>query len=277
MPWGAAAVVGAAAIGAYASSQSSSEQADAAKQASQTQADANKYAADIQYKMYQEQKALQEPWRKAGENALGRLTSGIESGQFGKVTPFSFTAQEFAKQQDPGYAFRLAEGNRALNQTAAARGGLISGNALKAAQRYGQEMGSQEFQNAYNRALTGYNANQQAVVNAYNQLAGVSGTGQTSAQQIGSQAGAYGQSAANLASATGASSANSLLAQGQARASAYQGYGSAAGQALGGIGNYLANRQSFPSWINQYDTSGTMPYAGGQGSVQGNSDYYYDL
>lgn len=277
MPWGAAAVVASAAIGAYATSQASGEQADAAKQAASTQADANRYAADIQYKMYQEQKALQEPWRKAGENALSRLTSGIESGQFGKVTPFSFTAQEFAKQQDPGYAFRLAEGQKALERTAAARGGLISGNALKAATRYGQEMGSQEFQNAYNRALTGYNANQQAVVNAYNQLAGVSGTGQTSAQQIGSQAGAYGQSAANLASATGASSANSLLAQGQARASAYQGYGSAAGQGIAGLSNWFSNRQSSPSWVNQYDTSGTMPYAGGQGSVQGNSDYYYDL
>lgn len=277
MPWGAAAAVAAAGIGAYASSQASGEQASAAQNAANTQADANRYAADIQYKMYQEQKALQEPWRKAGENALGRLTSGIESGQFGKVTPFSFTAQEFAKQQDPGYAFRLAEGQKALERTAAARGGLISGGALKAAQRYGQEMGSQEFQNAYNRALTGYNANQQAVVNAYNQLAGVSGTGQTSAQQIGSQAGQYGANVGNLASATGASSANALLAQGQARASSYQGYGSAAGQALGGIGNYLANRQSSPSWINQYDTFGTMPYAGGQGSVQGNSDYYYDL
>ena len=244
MPWGAAAAVGGALIGAYATSQASGEQADAAKQASQTQADANRYAADIQYKMYQEQKALQEPWRKAGENALSKLTSGIDKGQFGKVTPFSFTAQEFAKQQDPGYAFRLAEGQKALERTAAARGGLISGGALKAAQRYGQEMGSQEFQNAYNRALTGYNANQQAVVNAYNQLAGVSGTGQTTAQQIGAAGQNYAANVGNLASATGTSSANALLAQGQARASAYQGYGSAAGQALGGLANYFSSPTS---------------------------------
>lgn len=230
-----AAIITASVINAFSSDRASNTQADAAKSAANTQAEANRYAADIQYKMYQEQKALQEPWRKAGENALGKLTSGIESGQFGKVTPFSFTAQEFAKQQDPGYAFRLAEGQKALERTAAARGGLISGGALKAATRYGQEMGSQEFQNAYNRALTGYNANQQSVVNAYNQLAGVSGTGQTSAQQIGSQAGQYGANVGNLASATGASSANALLAQGNARASAYGGYGQAAGQGLQGL------------------------------------------
>lgn len=265
MPWGAAAVVGAAAIGAYATSQASSEQASAATQAASTQADANKYAADLQYKAYQEQKALQEPWRAAGVNALSRLSAGLApGGEFG--TKFSDTAW----QEDPGYAFRLAEGQKALERSAAARGGLISGNALKAAQRYGQEMGSQEYQNAFNR----YYREREAQLNPIQSLAGV---GQTTAQSLGGAAAGYGQSAANLASATGASTANSLLASGQARASAYQGYGSAAGQAIGGLSNWYANRQSSPSWVNQYDQSGTMPYAGGQGSVQGNSDYYYDL
>jgi hypothetical protein len=251
-----AAVITAAVIGAFSSDRSSQQQAGAARDAANTQADANRYAADIQYKMFQEQQKLQEPWRKAGENALARLSSGIESGQFGKVTPFGFTAQDFAKQQDPGYAFRLAEGQKALERSAAARGGLISGSALKAAQRYGQEMGSQEFQNAYTRALTGYNANQQAVVNAYNQLAGVSGTGQTSAQQIGQAGQTTAANIGNLASATGASSANALLAQGQARASAYQGYGSAAGQGLQGIYN---NRNFFSNLFSGGSSGPTGP------------------
>lgn len=263
----ATAVVAGAVIGAGATYLSSQEQSSAARDAANTQAAANDRSAQLQYQMFKEQKELQKPWQEAGVNALGKLTSGINTGQFGKVSPFSFTAQEFAKQQDPGYAFRLAEGNKALNQSAAARGGLISGNALKAAQRYGQEMGSQEFQNAYNRALTGYNANQQAVVNAYNQLAGVSGTGQTSAQQIGAAGQQYGVNAGNLASQTGASTANSLLAQGAARSSAYQGYGSALGQGISGLTNYL----------NTGSSSSSLPYAGGQYSVQGNSDYYYDL
>jgi len=164
----------------------------------------------------------------------------------------------------------LAEGQKALERSAAARGGLISGNALKAAERYGQEMGSQEYQNAFNR----YYREREAMLNPLQSLAGV---GQTTAQSLGGAAQQLGTNVGNLASATGASTANSLLAAGQARASAYQGYGSALGQGISGIGNYLANRQSSPSWVNQYDTSGTMPYAGGQGSVQGNSDYYYDL
>ena len=258
MPWGAAAVVAGAAIGAYATSEASGEQADAAKQAASTQADANKYAADLQYKMYQEQKALQKPWQEAGTGAINRLAAGLaQGGEFG--TKFSQTDW----QQDPGYAFRLKEGNRALNQSAAARGGLISGNALKAAEQYGQEMGSQEYQNAFNR----YYREREAMLNPLQSLANV---GQTTAQSLGGAAQAYGQSAGALASATGASSANSLLAQGNARASAYQGYGSAAGQALGGLGNWLSN-------YNSGSSNNDLPYAGGQYSVQGNSDYVYDL
>lgn len=258
MPWGAAAVVAGAAIGAYATSSAADTQADAATQAASTQADANKYAADLQYRALQDQIALQKPWLKAGENALGRLTTGLApGGEFG--TKFSATNW----QEDPGYAFRLKEGNKALNQSAAARGGLISGNALKAAERYGQEMGSQEYQNAFNR----YYREREAQLNPLQSLAGV---GQTTAQSLGGAAQSYGQSAGALASATGASSANSLLAQGNARASAYQGYGSAAGQAISGLGNWLSN-------YNSGSSNNDLPYAGGQYSVQGNSDYVYDL
>lgn len=252
----ATAVVAGAVVGGIASNMAADKQASAATSAANTQAEANRYAQDVQYKMFQEQKALQEPWRVAGENALNKLTAGINTGQFGTATPFSFTAAEFNANQDPGYAFRLAEGNKALNQAAAARGGLISGNALKAAERYGQQMGSQEFQNAYNRALTGYNASQQARTNAYNQLAGVSGTGQTTAQQIGAAGQNYAANVGNLASATGASNANALMAGANARASSYTGIGSSIGQGLSGIGNYLRNYNS----TNDLGANASLPY-----------------
>ena len=155
--------------------------------------------------------------------------------------------------QDPGYAFRLAEGNRALNQSAAARGGLISGNALKAAQRYGQEMASQEYGNAYQRALDVYNAGVSREATAYNRLANLAGVGQVAGGNIASQAGQYGQLAgANLMS-TGQSNANSLLAQGNARASQYGAIGNAIGGAAGAYGNYLTgqqNQNNFNTYMN---------------------------
>ena len=250
-----AGVITASIIGAFSSDRSANTQADAAKSASQTQADANRYASDIQYKMWQEQQALQKPWLEAGQTALNSLIPLATN-----YTPFGQTNW----QQDPGYAFRLAEGNKALNQSAAARGGLISGNALKAAQRYGQEMGSQEYGNAFNRYLR----EREAQLNPLQSLAGV---GQTSAQTLGGQAGTYGANVGNLASQTGASTANSLLAAGNARASAYQGYGSAIGQGLQGL---YSNRNAIGNW---FSGDSSLPDAGGQYSVQGNSDYEYDL
>jgi len=60
-------------------------------------------------------------------------------------------------QATPGYDFRVSEGLRAAEGTAAARGGLFSGNALAEAQRLGQGYANQEYDNYLNR-LTGVSA-----------------------------------------------------------------------------------------------------------------------
>jgi hypothetical protein len=82
----------------------------------------------------------------------------------------NFTPADFAAGMDPGYAFRVSEGNKALNASAAARGGLISGNALKAAQDYGQAAGSQEYTNAFNRYQANRAVQGQEYANAYNRF-----------------------------------------------------------------------------------------------------------
>jgi hypothetical protein len=232
--WVAGAVVVGAAVGAYATSQAADAQASAAEQAAQTSAGAQVYSANLQKQMFDKQIELQKPWYDVGVRALPKLEA-----QAGAM-PSAFTGQ-VNLGQDPGYAFRLAEGQKALERSAAARGGLISGSALKAAQRYGQEMGSQEYGNAYQRALDVYNAAVQRESTGYNRLASLAGVGQTTAQQLGQAGQQYGANASNLAMTNAANQGNALLAAGQARSSAYQGYGSAAGQAFGGIGNYLQN------------------------------------
>jgi hypothetical protein len=84
-----------------------------------------------------------------------RLTSGdVNDPNFGKYATAEYTPEMFAKGQDPGYQFRLKEGMQGLERSAAARGGLLSGGTLKGIQRYGQDMASQEYQNAFNRYQT---------------------------------------------------------------------------------------------------------------------------
>lgn len=61
----------------------------------------------------------------------------------------NFTLNDFVK--DPGYEFRLAEGEKALNRQAAGAGSMFSGATLKALNRYNQDYATNEFTNAYNR------------------------------------------------------------------------------------------------------------------------------
>ncbi len=70
---------------------------------------------------------------------------------------FSFTKQDL--MSDPSYDFRYQEGLRALDQGAAGRGVLNSGGTLYGEQALGQNMASQEYQNAWQRALGTYNTN----------------------------------------------------------------------------------------------------------------------
>jgi hypothetical protein len=132
-----------------------------------------------------------------------------------------FGPEQFSK--DPGYGFRLAEGQKALERNAAARGGLISGGALKAAQRFGQEMGTQEYTNAFNR----YQIERNARLGPLQSLAGF---GQTSVNQLGQAGQNYATSAGNLM--TGGAAAQAAGQVGAANA------------ITGGLGTYLNYSQN---------------------------------
>jgi hypothetical protein len=199
------ALIGSALVGAYASNRASKTQAQAARQ-----------GIEAQERMFERQNELQEPFRQAGEEALNKLIP-LSSN----YTPFGMN--QFT--QDPGYGFRLSEGQKQLDRMAALRGGQISGSALKAAQRYGQEMGSQEYMNAFNRYQTERNAQ-------LNPLQSLAGLGQTSTNALSGMAGQMGQ---NYAAGYGNI--------GQARASGYIGGTNALTSALGTGLNYMQNQQ----------------------------------
>jgi hypothetical protein len=256
--WVAGATVLGAVVGANASNKAASTQAAAATQS----ADTSKQISDQQIALQREQfnaqkalereqfeyqKSLQKPFQEAGVNALSQMRSGA----FAQPAAFKFGASDY--QADPGYAFRLAEGQKALDRQAAARGGLISGGALKAAQRYGQEMGSQEFQNAYNRALTGYNTDVARSDTGYNRLASMAGIGQTATDKIGaagqSMVGGIGAAGQNMTSgisgslgAYGNAASDAYMGAANARASGYVGTANAVNQGLGTYLNYTQNQ-----------------------------------
>jgi hypothetical protein len=214
--------------------------ASASRSAASTQAAAADRAADVQREIFERQVELGRPYREAGETALNKLIPLAT-----EYTPFGM--QQF--QADPGYGFRMSEGMKALERSAAARGGLLSGGTGKALQRFGQEMGSQEYQNAFNR----YQAERQARLNPLQSLAGV---GQTAANTLGAQAGQYGS---NMAETLGAGA--------QARASGYIGAANAIGGGLNQYMNYSQN-QAQNSLLQQ-----ALRQRGGYGGGVGTEPY----
>lgn len=135
----------------------------------------------------------------------------------------SFGMQDF--QADPGYAFRQSEGMKGVENSAAARGGLLSGAALKAIQKYGQDLASQEYGNAYQR----FNADQ---TNKYNRLAGIVNTGQGATNQVGNAAANFGNA-----------QASNLIGAGNAQAAGMVGSANAINSGIGQATNLYQQNQ----------------------------------
>ena len=188
--------------------------AGAAKSAANTQAAAQQQANQLLAQQYQQQRADLQPYSAAGVNALSKFQGMAD------YTPFG--TSQF--QADPGYAFRLSEGQKALERSAAARGGLLSGGTGKRIAAYGQEAASQEYQNAFNR----YQTERAAKLAPYQSLIN---TGQASAAGQANAAGNYGTQAAQ-----------GLTNIGGAQAAGTMGGANALASGLGQYLNYNANQ-----------------------------------
>lgn len=171
------------------------------------------------------------PWMESGQGSVNALNDLMGSGYFDKP----FDASQLA--EDPGYQFRLAQGEQAINRGASARGDFFSGRAGKELSRYGQGLASQEYGNAYAREMARRGGK-------YSRLSDMSRGGASAAAGIG-QAG--GQLSNQLMQGT--------MAAGQAQAGMYGGIEEAIS---GGIGNVL---------LDKYLAGGGVTSGGRQGSV----------
>lgn len=95
-----------------------------------------------------------QPFQQGGTEAFGRLSDLSAAGQFDVQAPQYGGFREFSAQDvlnDPGYQFRLGEGEKAVERGAAARGGALGGRGAKDLARFSQGLASSELNNAYNR------------------------------------------------------------------------------------------------------------------------------
>jgi len=282
-----AAILGGALIGGMASGSASRSQAQSAGEATQAQRDIADQQVALQREQYLKQLELNEPFRQAGLTGQNMLLAQLQGGpyasaKFGGVEGYdpasamrNFGAGDF--QADPGYAFRLSEGLKGMNATAAARGGLLSGNALRAGQEYGQQLGSQEYQNAFNRYQANRAAQAQEYGNAFNRfqtertntlapLQSLAGVGQSATQQAQQAAQNYATGASGALGNFGNAQAGNIIGAGNARASGYVGGANALTGGIGqGLNFYqnqnLVNQLRYNNLSNQYGAGNV--YGGG--------------
>lgn len=218
MPDPITATVGSAVGGLVASS----NQSRASRRAADAQVQSAAEAARLQREMFDRQVQLQEPFRQGGITSQNRIMELLGLGGDASAGDYGRYARDFSMndfEADPGYGFRLSEGNKALERSAAARGMVLSGPMFKGVQRFGQDLASQEYQNAFNR----YQVNRS---NQLNPLQSLMGSGQTATNTLTGAAGDLGRSLGENA-----------LGAGNARASGYIGSANAYTNAINQMGN----------------------------------------
>ena len=196
-------------------------QGQAAKSAAKTQADATARAQSQLLASGQEAKGFYEPYGKAGETALSKMSTDPYFTQ-------QFTNKDLNAYLSPGYDFRLGQGQRANLMASNVTGGAVSGNALRSLQDYTQNFASGEYANAFNQFQTQRG-------NIFSNLRDIANFGLTAATGQANATIGTGTNVASLTSALGNAQAASQIAQGNIYANTVQGLGSAGSY-------YLMNR-----------------------------------
>jgi hypothetical protein len=248
---------GGALLGAASGAYGASLQAHSQNQASERAYESATAGQQMEWDMYQQNRTDMAPWRASGGAALGQLGDLMgTSGNTGAIgygslnAPFQFNTT--GPNADPSYQFRLQQGQQSVNQNAAL-GGYFKGQAGVDLTNYAQGAASQEYGNQFNR----YMAQNQ---NTYNQLAGMSGTGQVASSQTGQM----GMNAATNSGQLGMQGAQ-LWGQGQTgAANAWAGaYQNAGNQLMGGMGTYM-NYNMMNNYMNQYGAGSGSGGSSGQ-------------
>lgn len=233
---------GATILGGMLSSNAANSAAGAAR-------DAANIANNTQIGQYNQNRADQAPWREAGGQAVGQMAAGLApGGQFSQ--PFSMADY----QADPGYAFRLAQGQKALDRVGAASGRSLSGAQVKASTDYNQNSASQEYGNAYNRFMNNRTTN-------FGELSNLAGLGQSSV-------GSTGQAGTNMANQIGANTMGAATVAGNAGMANAGAWANALNNGVNQWQNYNMMNNMFPQQTGAPASGYTSGINGSQGAAE---------
>jgi hypothetical protein len=210
-----------------------SSSSSAANTQAQGATDSASIAANAQLQAQKFQQQQEAPYQQAGQQALGQYQGLLNGG-----------AANFDISKIPGYSFEMQQGQSAIQNSAAARGGALSGNTIQATQQFGQGLASTQFQNYMS------------------QLAGLANMGQSAASNVGN-------TGAQLLSGAGASMAGGVMGAANANAAGTIGVGNA----INGAFNSPGVQQGISSIFNG-SALGSSPNAYGGYNGLASTDQY---
>lgn len=268
--------IASAGIGAAGAMSAAGTQASAAEQAQQLQAQEAQNSLDFQKQEWQTQQANEAPWLNAGKGALSNLQAILASPGQGWNQTFTPPSIQQAEQY-PGYQFQLQQGEGALQNSAAAKGALYSGNTQEALANYAEQAGQSDYNNVYNQAFQQYQQAYGENQNQLNRLSALAGVGQTTANSLGQQGAAAASNIGNTYLTSGAQQGQDLQNAGAATASGYAGLANSFSGGLNNMTNLYALQQMFGGGSNIGPNAGlsSLLTAGAPTNVPLTGDYNF--
>lgn len=275
---GVAAAIGGTVVAGLASSVI---QGSATKSAANTQANADIQAANIQAAQFQQTNANLAPYRDAGTANIAAYQDFYKTTQaslaqrqatLDQAVPQNIQPMTMAQLvQTPGYQFQLQQGQRGIENSAAAQGLGVSGAALSgassfnqglAASNYQQQFANQQqlFNNAqsiYGDQLNNYQANLSGLNTTFNQLGAPVGLGENAAATTG-----------NVGATAAGNEGQALTNAGVAQSAGITGQANATASGINSLGNSGLNYLGLSNVLNQ----GTAANGGGGFTDSGTFD-----
>lgn len=183
--------------------------ANAAEKAADAQVQSARESNALLKAIYDDQKALNEPFRQNGLAAGNKMLSVLGLGGDPNAPGYGSATKPYVYTEDPGYQFRLSEGEKAQQRRLSAGGALYSGKALKDATRFAEGLATEDYTNGFNRDQT-------TKTNDFNKYASLYGSGQTAANTLTGAAGNYGSQASGNVTGAGNATAAGIVGRSNA-------------------------------------------------------------
>lgn len=255
-------------MGGNAAQKAAAQQAAAGRAATSQQNQAGQQAQDVQQQQLTSERTTAQPYTSLGAGTAGTLSNALApGGDLGSRWSSTFKAPTAAEaEQTPGYQFQLSQGLNALQNSAAARGGLLSTGTAKNLNNYAQGVASTNYQNTYNNALQAYNTNfstnEQSQNDLFNRLYSTTGLGANAAANLNSVSANTSNALAGGLMENAKTVGNDIMGVGNAQAAGTVGASNALTAGITGAGNAIGQGFSLKGLLGAMNSSNPNAGAG---------------